>query len=37
MPCQRTLSYGLHKYKTIQTILKNKMDGYEESLFADEN
>ena len=36
MACQRALSYGIHNYKTIQTILENKMDGYEESLFADE-
>ncbi|MGY4538170.1 hypothetical protein ACVW0P_002590 [Mucilaginibacter sp. UYNi724] len=36
MACQRALSYGIHNYKTIQTILENKMDGYEESLLADE-
>ena len=34
--CQRALSYGVYNYKTIQTILENKMDNYEESLFADE-
>jgi len=34
--CQRALSYGIYNYKTIQTILENKMDNYEESLFADE-
>lgn len=34
--CQRALSYGIHNYKTIQQILENKMDNYEESLFADE-
>src|SRR5476649_19350 len=36
MACQRGLSYGLYSYKTIQTILENKMDNYEESIFADE-
>jgi hypothetical protein len=36
MACQRALSYGIYNYKTIQTILENKMDNYEESLFADE-
>jgi len=36
MACQRALSYGLYNYKTIQSILENKMDSYEESLFADE-
>jgi len=34
--CQRALSYGIYNYKTIQSILENKMDHYEESLFADE-
>jgi transposase len=34
--CQRALSYGIYNYKTIQSILENKMDNYEESLFADE-
>lgn len=34
--CQRALSYGIYNYKTIQTILENNMDSYEESLFADE-
>ena len=34
--CQRALSYGVYNYKTIQQILENKMDNYEESLFADE-
>src|ERR1700684_2156319 len=34
--CQRALSYGVYNYKTIQTILENKMYSYEESSFADE-
>jgi transposase len=34
--CRRALSYGSYNYKTIQLILENKMDQYEESLFADE-
>ena len=34
MACQRALSYGVYNYKTIQTILENKMDSYEESIFA---
>jgi transposase len=34
--CQRALSYGLYNYKTIQQILENKMDQYQDSLFADE-
>lgn len=34
--CRRALSYGSYTYKTIQLILENKMDQYEESLFADE-
>lgn len=34
--CRRALSYGIYNYKTIQLILENKMDQYEESLFADE-
>jgi hypothetical protein len=33
---QRALSYGVYNYKKIQIILENKMDNYEESLFADE-
>ena len=36
MACQRGLSYGVYNYKTIQQILENRMDSYEESLFADE-
>ena len=36
MACQRGLSYGLYSYKTIQQILENKMDNYEESPFANE-
>jgi transposase len=34
--CRRALGYGIHNYKTIQQILENKMDNYEESVFADE-
>jgi len=34
--CRRALGYGLYNYKTIQQILENKMDQYEDSLFADE-
>jgi transposase len=34
--CKRALGYGIYNYKTIQQILENKMDNYEESLFADE-
>lgn len=34
--CRRALSYGIYNYKTIQVILENNMDNYEESLFADE-
>lgn len=34
--CRRALGYGLYNYKTIQQILENKMDSYEDSLFADE-
>ncbi|RYH02062.1 IS21 family transposase [archaeon] len=34
--CRRALGYGVYNYKTIQTILENKMDCYEDSLFADE-
>ena len=34
--CRRALGYGIYNYKTIQTILENKMDSYEDSLFADE-
>src|SRR6201996_4181943 len=36
MACQRALSYGVYNYKTIQSILENKMETYEESIFADE-
>jgi len=34
--CGRALSYGIYNYKTIQTILTNRMDDYQESLFAEE-
>ena len=34
--CRRALGYGIYNYKTIQSILENKMDSYEESPFADE-
>jgi transposase len=34
--CRRALGYGIYNYKTIQSILENKMDSYEDSLFADE-
>lgn len=34
--CRRALGYGIYNYKTIQSILENNMDNYEESLFADE-
>lgn len=34
--CRRALGYGVYNYKTIQQILENKMDSYEDSLFADE-
>lgn len=34
--CRRALDYGIYNYKTIQSILENKMDNYEDSLFADE-
>ncbi len=34
--CRRALGYGIYNYKTIQQILENKMDNYEESLFAEE-
>jgi len=34
--CRRALGYGLYNYKTIQQILENNMDQYEDSLFADE-
>jgi transposase len=34
--CKRALGYGIYNYKTIQSILENKMDCYEDSLFADE-
>ena len=34
--CRRALGYGIYNYKTIQSILENKMDNYEDSLFADE-
>jgi transposase len=34
--CRRALGYGIYNYKTIQQILENKMDNYEDSLFADE-
>ncbi|UOE52643.1 IS21 family transposase [Mucilaginibacter sp. SMC90] len=36
MACQRANSFGVFNYKTIQSILENKMDNYEESIFADE-
>jgi len=34
--CKRALDYGVYNYKTIQSILENKMDHYQDSLFADE-
>ena len=34
--CRRALGYGIYNYKTIQSILENNMDNYQESLFADE-
>lgn len=34
--CRRALGYGLYNYKTIQQILENNMDQYQDSLFADE-
>jgi transposase len=34
--CRRALGYGIYNYKTIQSILENKMDNYQDSLFADE-
>ena len=34
--CRRALGYGIYNYKTIQQILENNMDQYEDSLFADE-
>ena len=34
--CRRALGYGLYNYKTIQQILENNMDQYEDSPFADE-
>ncbi len=34
--CRRALGYGVYNYKTIQQILENNMDQYEDSLFADE-
>lgn len=34
--CARALSYGAYNYKTVQTILTNRMDGYQESPFAEE-
>jgi len=34
--CRRALGYGVYNYKTIQSILENKMDNYQDSLFADE-
>jgi len=34
--CRRALGYGVYNYKTIQQILENKMDSYQDSLFADE-
>jgi hypothetical protein len=33
---RRALDYGVYNYKTIQSILENKMDSYEDSLFAEE-
>lgn len=36
MACQRASSFGIFNYKTIQSILENKMDSCEESIFADE-
>jgi transposase len=34
--CRRALGYDIYNYKTIQQILENNMDQYEDSLFADE-
>ncbi len=34
--CGRALSYGIYNYKTIQTILTNRMDDYQENPFAEE-
>ncbi|MGI4804489.1 MAG: hypothetical protein ACRYFL_06940 [Janthinobacterium lividum] len=34
--CRRALDYGLYNYKTIQQILENNMDQYQDSPFADE-
>jgi transposase len=36
MACRRALGYGIYNYKTIQSILENKMDSYQDNLFADE-
>jgi hypothetical protein len=34
--CRRALDYGVYNYKTIQSILENKMDSYQDNLFAEE-
>jgi transposase len=34
--CGRALSYGIYSYKTVQKILANRMDEYQDSPFADE-
>lgn len=34
--CGRALSYGVYNYKTIQNILQNRMDEYQDNPFADE-
>jgi hypothetical protein len=33
---RRALDYGVYNYKTIQSILENKMDSYQDNLFAEE-